>query len=81
MAALKKPSSQGRTGGGLFWGKRLVGGWREEVSDAELERALEILTLLGLDSIHSEEAMLDPDGVSAFARTASLWSGAGEDSP
>jgi len=43
-----------------------VDAWRRSVSDARLERAVEILGLFGLDRVYGEGAMPDPSGAYAL---------------
>jgi Sulfotransferase family len=43
-----------------------VDAWRSSVSDSELERAMEILGLFGLDRVYGEGAMPDPSGAHAM---------------
>jgi hypothetical protein len=63
LQKMKQPSLFSRPGSAVLAGERLVGGWREHVTDAQLQRAVEILSLFGLDKVYSEEAMPDPGGV------------------
>jgi hypothetical protein len=39
-----------------------VYGWRAHVGDRQLERAVEILALFGLDRVYGEGPMPDPPG-------------------
>jgi hypothetical protein len=59
---MKQPSLFSRPESAVLSGERLVGGWRKHVTDAQLQRAVEILGLFELDKIYSEEAMPDPCG-------------------
>ena len=43
-----------------------VDAWRRSVTDSQLERAVEVLGLFGLDSVYGERAMPDPSGASAL---------------
>ena len=43
-----------------------VDAWRRSVTDAQLERAVEILGLFGLDRVYDEGAMPDPSGAHAL---------------
>jgi Sulfotransferase family len=43
-----------------------VDAWRRSVSDSQLERAMEILGLFGLDRVYGEGAMPDPSGAHAM---------------
>ena len=59
---LKKPSVFSRPGSAVLSGERLVDGWRKHVTDAQLDRAVEILGLFGLHKVYSGEPMPDPNG-------------------
>jgi Sulfotransferase domain len=63
LQKMKQPSQFSRPGSAVLAGERLVGGWRKHVTDAQLQRAIEILGLFGLDKVYSEEAMPNPGGV------------------
>ena len=43
-----------------------IGGWRRGVTGRRLERAVEILSLFGLDRVYGEGAMPDPSGARAM---------------
>jgi hypothetical protein len=62
LQKMKQPSLFSRPGSAVLSGERLVGGWRKHVTDAQLQRAVEILGLFELDKIYSEEAMPNPGG-------------------
>jgi hypothetical protein len=62
---MKKPSLLSREGSAILSGERLVGGWQRHVTAGQLEKALEILELFGLDGVYSEGTM--PDRSSALA--------------
>ncbi len=59
--ALKRPSPLSREGESPS-----VDGWRRSVSEARLERAVEILGHFGLDRVYGEGAMPDPSGAHAL---------------
>jgi Sulfotransferase domain len=69
LQKMKQPSLFSRPGSAVLSGERLVGGWRKHLTDAQLERAVEILGLFGLDRIYSEEAMPDPGGALSLMGT------------
>ena len=62
LQKMKNPSLFSRPGSAVLSGEGLVGGWRKHVTDAQLERAVEILGLFGLEKVYSEEPMPDPNG-------------------
>lgn len=47
----------------IFNGKALVDSWRDELTAAEVHRAIEIVAMFGLDAIYSEDSMPNPEGV------------------
>jgi hypothetical protein len=59
--ALRRPSPLSRRGE-----TPSVDAWRLSVSDSQLERAVEILGLFGLDRVYDEGAMPDPSGALAL---------------
>jgi hypothetical protein len=59
---MNKPSLLSTPGSAILSDERLVGGWRTHVTPAQLERAIEILSLFGLDKIYSEKAVPNPGG-------------------
>ena len=59
--ALRRPSPLSRKGEGPS-----IDAWRRSVSGYQLERAVEILGLFGLDRVYGEEAMPDPSGAHAL---------------
>jgi hypothetical protein len=69
LQKMKNPSLFSRLGSAVLSGEGLVGGWRKHVTDAQLQRAVEILGLFGLEKVYSEEPMPDPNGVLTLMRT------------
>ncbi len=59
---MNKPSLLSTPGSAILSDERLVGGWRTHVTPAQLERAIKILSLFGLDKIYSEKAVPNPGG-------------------
>jgi hypothetical protein len=59
--ALRRPSPLSRRGESPS-----VDAWRRSVTDSQLERAVEILGLFGLDRVYGEGAMPDPSGAHAL---------------
>jgi hypothetical protein len=50
----------------IFNGKGLVDSWRDELTAAELRRAIDIVAMFGLDAIYSEDSMPSPTGVTTL---------------
>jgi hypothetical protein len=63
LACVAKPSPTSLKDSAVLRGGDLVGGWRQGVTDLEVETAMEILGLFGLDRIYSFEPMPNPDFV------------------
>ena len=61
---LNRPSPLSRKGDGR--GVPSVDSWRRRVTDAQLQRTVEVLGLFGLDRVYGEGAMPDPSGASAL---------------
>jgi hypothetical protein len=61
---VKRPSPLSRRGAAP--GAPPVNAWRRHVTDAQLERAIEILGLFGLQRLYGEGAMPDPTGAYAL---------------
>lgn len=57
--------------------ERSVDGWWSRVSRERRKRAVEILSLFGLDRVYGEDPMPDPDGARAMARTGPGGAGSG----
>jgi hypothetical protein len=66
---MKNPSPLCREGSAILSGERLTDSWRRDVTGPQLERAVEILGLFGLDKIYSEKVRPDPSGELALMRT------------
>ncbi len=65
---MKRPSSLSRRNSAIVLGERPVDSWTRAVSDARRERAVEILSLFGLDRIYGESALPDPEGAREFMK-------------
>jgi hypothetical protein len=64
LEKLKTPSLTARRASSAVWtGADPVESWRSKVSDAQRRRALEILSLFGLDAIYTDAPMPRPEGV------------------
>ena len=59
---INRPSSLIRRESAVVIGERPVDSWTRTVDDARRERAVEILTLFGLDRIYGESPLPDPEG-------------------
>ena len=68
--SMRKPSLLSREGSAILTGEKLVGGWRRHTTSAQLERAVEILGLFGMDKIYSEKTMPNVSGALAMMRPA-----------
>jgi hypothetical protein len=58
---LSKPSLQSRKDSEIFSGKKVIDGWRKNISREQIKRAVNILSLFGLDSIYSKDSMPNID--------------------
>jgi hypothetical protein len=73
---LVRPSYTVRTGqlgqgfSSVVRGDNLIDGWRSQVSGQELERAVEILTMFGLDTLYGAGSTPRADAVDAGVRPA-----------
>jgi hypothetical protein len=64
LEKLRTPSLTARRATSAVWtGADPVESWRKKVSDAQQRRALEILSLFGLDAIYTDAPMPRPEGV------------------
>jgi hypothetical protein len=68
---IDRPSRLSRPKSAILSGESLVANWRKHVTDAQLERAVEILRLFGLDKIYSEEPLPNTSGALALMGTSS----------
>lgn len=59
---MNRPSSLSRRESAVVIGERPVDSWTRTVDDARRERAVEILTLFGLDGIYDESPLPNPKG-------------------
>jgi hypothetical protein len=60
LCKLRTPSSLTRKDSAIIKGTSLIDSWREHVSVQDLESALEILNLFGLEKIYSGDSMPNP---------------------
>jgi len=63
FAKLRKPSPQSRADSAIISGGSLIDSWRKHVTDEQIRRAVEILSLFGLDRIYSQDSMPNTDGI------------------
>ena len=66
--ALKRPSTRAKSWSAINTGENLVDRWRGEVSDAQMRRSLEILSIFGLDAIYDDGALPNVDNAFAMLR-------------
>ena len=59
---LGKPSPVSRKTSAIISGGSLIDGWRKQITGEQIQRAVEILSLFGLDSIYSQGSMPNVDG-------------------
>ena len=65
FGVFKRPSPVTKRWASIMTGESLIARWKDYVTASQLRRAVEILSLFGLDSIYSENAM--PNTSNAFA--------------
>lgn len=63
FSKLQKPSPVTRQDSAVVSGSSLIDSWREQISAEQIERAVEILSLFGLDRIYSHDSMPRMAGV------------------
>lgn len=59
---LRTPSPVSREVSAIISGRSLTDSWREQITDAQIQKAIEILSLFGLDRIYSQGSMPNVDG-------------------
>lgn len=64
--SVRRPSRLSRRESAVVLGKRPADSWKSSVDTRQVEKAVEILTLFGLERIYGENPMPDHDGVSEF---------------
>jgi hypothetical protein len=57
LCTLRAPSTVSRKDSAIVKGTSLIDSWRAHITDQDLEKALNILSLFGLDEIYSDESM------------------------
>ena len=68
LAALREPSPTSRKESAVFSGSSLTNSWKEQITHRQMLRALEILSLFGLDKVYSRDSLPDLDGAHAMMR-------------
>lgn len=66
---LKHPSFMSTKESAVLTGDSIVDSWRKHVNDEQLQRAVEIMSLFGLDGIYSRDAMPNVSSAYAFMDT------------
>lgn len=69
FAVLKKPSALVQKQSAILSGRSLVDSWKRHISDAQIRRATEILSLFGLEKIYSHDSMPRIDNLSQLMKT------------
>ena len=54
---MRKPSGRIRKDSAIVTGTNLIDTWRKHITDKQIARAIEILTLFGLDKIYTEGSL------------------------
>ena len=67
---LERPSELSREESPILRGGSLIDSWREQVSEAQIARALEIVHLFGLDGVYSAESMPNLEGAHALMKAS-----------
>jgi hypothetical protein len=62
---LRRPSPVARGASAIISGGSLIDAWRQQITDEQTQRAVEILSLFGLDKIYSHDSM--PNAKKAYA--------------
>jgi hypothetical protein len=57
MRAVKKPSAVSRKESAVYAGGSLIESWKKHITDEQVQKAVEILSLFGLQSVYSEDPM------------------------
>ncbi|HRV94917.1 MAG TPA: sulfotransferase domain-containing protein [Anaerolineae bacterium] len=63
LTKLKTPSPVTRMDSKIVTGGSLINGWREKITEQQTDRAIEILSLFGLDKIYTQASMPRLEGV------------------
>jgi hypothetical protein len=57
LCTLRTPSTVSRKDSAIVKGTSLIDSWRTHITDQDLEKALDILSIFGLDEIYSDDSM------------------------
>ena len=74
LANLRDPSPTSRRERAVMSGDTLIDSWRKHITRDQTQRAVEILSLFGLDEIYSYDSMPNVDGVNACSLSFRLES-------
>jgi hypothetical protein len=72
FAKLRKASPVTREDSAVISGGSLIDSWRQKITDEQTRRAVEILSLFGLDEIYSQDSMPNVDGVHDVVKKVSV---------
>lgn len=67
---MSRPSNLSRRDSAVVIGERPVDSWMREVDSCQRERAVEILSLFGLDRIYGPESMPKPEGLKRLVKVS-----------
>jgi hypothetical protein len=71
LSGLSTPSPVTQPGSPIMTGGDLIDSWRKHISPEQVKRAVEIMSLFGLDQIYGEESLPNPQGADEFWRSHS----------
>ncbi|MEO1391071.1 MAG: hypothetical protein AAFV85_27370, partial [Cyanobacteria bacterium J06634_6] len=72
LEEMKTASRVSRKDSAILTGNSLIDGWKNNLRTEQVDRALEILNLFGLDQVYSEKPMPRPEGLASVTRTPLL---------
>ena len=55
------PSSSSRSNSAIITGRSLIDSWKKDVDESQIHRAVEILSIFGLDKIYSQDSLPNVD--------------------
>jgi hypothetical protein len=70
LANLRTPSTMTRKDSAIVSGDSLIDGWRKHVTDRQIDRAVEILSLFGLDKVYGHGSIPNIEQAYLIMRTA-----------
>jgi hypothetical protein len=62
FTSLRRPSPATREDSAITTGNSSIDSWRKKITDEQLQRTVEILSLFGLDKIYSQDSLPDMEG-------------------